>query len=122
MSIDAALYDALRGLVDDRVYPVIFPQPPSVPVWPSIRYTFVARTPVAMLCPSDSVEEDDFARVQLDLVAKHASEARLLRKTVMDTMKAFDPPATIESSFETYDMETATFRIVVDMTIHSSTV
>lgn len=117
MTVEADLFTALKGLVGNRCYPNAFPLTPPAPVWPAIRYTFVAETPAIALC-GDSGEADADARVQLDLAATTYAGVRTLRASVLAALAAFDPPAVLQGSFGQYDAETKTHREVLDYVIH----
>lgn len=118
MSIDTALFDALKNLVGNRVAPNVFPQPPTKPTWPAIRYT-ISSTPVQDICGDD---DDDTAQIsaQLDVVAETYDAARTLRLSVMSAMRTFSPPATLDNDITVFDEETKTHRIILTYTIHGS--
>lgn len=118
-AIEQLLFAALKDLVGSRVAPVIFPQPPMRPTWPAIRYSILSTVPTIDLCGDgdDSVAE---YRVQLDAVASTFKGARDLRLDIMDAMRAFDPPATLELSSSDFDEETKTFRELLQYSIHPS--
>lgn len=119
MTIEADLFTALRSLVDDRVYPITFPQTGAPPVWPGIRYTLISVVPAIGLC-GDSGDEAADTRVQLDIVDSTYSAARTLRLDVLDAMAAFTPPAILENSTDEYDAETKTYRCAVDYVVYKS--
>lgn len=118
MSVETEVFDALKGLVGNRVYPIVFPQPDERPVWPAIRYTIVSAVPDAIIC--GDTEETDSKRVQLDLVDTTAAGVKALRSSVMTAMAGLPTPAVNEGSYEEYDEPTRTCRIVMDYTIHTS--
>lgn len=119
MSLETALFTALKSLVGNRVSPVTFPQPPAVPTWPAIRYTFISTVPIEDLC-GDGDDETAEALVQLDLVAPTFSAARALRLQVMSAMRTFDPPARLQNSAGEYDADTKTYREQLDYLFHPS--
>src|SRR5438309_3086773 len=96
MTLEDAMFTALRTLVANRVYPLTFPQPNGAPpVWPAIRYTFISSVPVLDICGDDD-EPTDEVRVQIDVVSLTYSELRQLERSVRDVMATFTPPATLE--------------------------
>lgn len=118
MSVESGLYDALKGLVGNRVYPIVFPQPDSTPVWPAIRYVLISAVPAVSICGDSG--EVDIRRYQLDLVDNTAASVRSLKIQVLAAMVGFNPPAIYEGSSEDYDGPTNTFRISMDYTVHIS--
>jgi hypothetical protein len=119
MTVETDLFTALGPLVGSRVAPVIFPQPPAVPTWPAIRYTFVDSVPIVDIC-GDGDDQTAELRVQLDVVATTYKAARALRLQVMAAMRTFVPPAILELSLNDYDTDTKTYREILSYTIHGS--
>ena len=119
MSLETDLFSTLKGLVGNRVSPTIFPQPPAVPTWPAICYTFISNVPVTDIC-GDGDDETSQPRVQLDVVASTFAGARALRLQVMASMRLFSPPAILELSLSDFDAETKTYREVMDYSFHGS--
>lgn len=119
MTLEVDLMTTLKSLVGNRMSPNTFPQPPAVPVWPAIRYTFVSTTPVVDLC-GDGDDSTAEPRVQLDLVANGYKEVRLLRLQVMAAMRLFVPPAILDGSFSDYDPITKTHWETLDYLFYGS--
>jgi uncharacterized protein DUF3168 len=119
MTLEVDLFTALKSLVGNRVAPATFPQPPTVPVWPAIRYTFISNVPVLDIC-GDGDDETSEPRVQLDIVALTFKDVRALRLQVMAAMRLFVPPAILENTLSEYDAETQTFREIMDYSFHGS--
>lgn len=119
MTIEVDLFTALKTLVGNRVSPNEFPQPPAVPTWPAIRYTIVDSIPVVDIC-GDGDDLTATPRVQLDVVATTYTAVRALRLQVMAAMRAFSPPAILDSSGGDYDTETKTYRERLDYLFHGS--
>lgn len=111
MSNETDLETLLKPLVGNRVSEDTFPQPPAVPVWPAIRYSF-STSPVIDSC-GDGDDDTALREVQLDLVAEKRTDIRALRLAVRTAMKTFDPPATCNNDFATFDAETKTFRRIM---------
>lgn len=118
MSIESDLYQALRGLVSDRVYPLAFPQL-TTPVWPAIRYSFISVDPGTDICGDGGNATSD-TRVQIDIVAKTFEAMRSIRLQVLTAMESFDPPAIWQGEFDDFDAETKTYRASLDFVIYPS--
>lgn len=120
MSIESELFDTLKGLVANRVYPLTFLRAGGVPpVWPAIRYSLISNVPAIALC-GDSGDDAVDVRVQIDCVALTYSEMRSLRLQIMNALVAFPIPAIHQDSFESYDQETKTYRSQLDYVIYKS--
>jgi hypothetical protein len=120
MSLESQLFDALKSIVSNRVYPVTFLRANGVPpVWPSIRYSFVSIVPAFGLC-GDSGDDGADTRLQIDCVALTYAEARSVRDNVMAAMVNFLIPAIYQDTFESYDQETKTYRTQLDYVIYKS--
>jgi len=118
---EAAIFEALKSAVDNRCYPIVFPQQPKLPVWPAIRYTRISATPVITL-EGDGGDETADSDFQIDLVALNNAQLVALRAEVMARMKAIlDPvqPVWTGESAE-YDFETKTHRCRLDYTFYPS--
>lgn len=124
MSYEADLKAILGPLVGGRCYPEVFPQPPTQPVWPAIRYTFIDNVPVQDIC-GDGDDSTATPRIQLDVVSAYSrgyAENRALRLQVMQAMKGFPVPARVElSNSGPFDVETQTYRSILDYSLHGST-
>lgn len=119
MSLENDLVTALKSLVGNRMSPNTFPQPPALPTWPAIRYTFIDTVPVLDIC-GDGDDATATPRIQIDVVAETYTQARTIRLQVMAAMRTFVPPAILELSSGEYDAETKTHREILDYTIHGS--
>jgi len=119
MSLEADLFSALKSLVGNRMSPDTFPQPPAVPVWPAIRYTFVSNVPFVDLL-GDGDDETSEPHVQLDVVATSFSAVRSLRLQVMAAMRTFAPPAILQNTTSEYDSETKTYREIMEYSFFGS--
>lgn len=115
--IEGVVNAALKGLVANRCYPVIFPQNEAGDItiaWPAIRYTIVSSDNPADICGTDSMDTDD-TRVQIDVVAKTHGAAVTLRDQVITAMMGLSPPAVrVGNGFQGWDSETKTYRIILD--------
>lgn len=113
------LYAALAPLVDDRVYPLEFPQ--ALPTWPAIRYSVISMIPGSSVCGDAEDEASDW-RVQIDVAAADYDGVLATATTVRDALMAFDPTAILEGWGEESDPETGTYRVLLDYTFHPSSV
>lgn len=116
MSLETDLHAALDQLVASRAYPSTFPQ--GV-VYPAIRYTVISSVPVLDVC-GDGDDLTAFQRVQIDIVETGYMAMRALRLQVMAEMRLFSPPATLEDSRDTFDVETRMHRSTLDYVFHGS--
>ena len=117
MSLEAALFTALKTLVGNRVTDE-FPQPPLRPTWPAIRYR-ISTNPIQDIC-GDGDDSTAETTVQLDVVAADYEAARALRLLVITAMRDFSPPARLVNSFPLNEPETKTKREVLIYEIYGS--
>lgn len=121
--IATALVAALGPTVSNRVYRNVFPQAPSVPVWPSIRYTFISVAAIQDLCGDGGEETADY-RVQIDLVdleSKGPTAFATLSATVKAALAPLQPIYVWDSESEDFDVETKTTRLSMDYLVFPST-
>lgn len=121
---ESQIFDALKSLVSNRCYANTFPQPPTSPLWPAIRFVRISAAPVIDICGDGDAESDDTAdvRVQLDLCAQSYGAMMTLRaqvKTAMATLN--DPKPVWDGEFITFDAETKTHRCSLDYLFYPST-
>lgn len=119
MSAPTALFDALRGLFADRVYPGTFPQPPKRPVWPACRYALVGGRAYVDQCGQDGGDTDDDS-YQIDVVALSFDEMRVLVRQVRLALQAVDPPCVVDGTRYLFEAETETHRTIIDCTFYPS--
>lgn len=128
--ISGVVFTALRGLVNDRCYPIEFPQelitPPSTvsggtpyPTWPAIRYQQISGDNVPTICGTDTEDTDDTS-VQVDVVARTHGAMRALVTQVIAALQVTDPPCVRDFFFEDYDEETKTYRGILRFTFYAS--
>ena len=120
MSVPQALYSVLGPLVGNRVYPSAFPQSPSLPDWPAIRYS-LSRSLVNSLCADDTEAVDDVA-AQIDIVATTYPALTALKAQVVAALANTDPPCARTGDFETYDTPTKTHRAVLSYVFQLSSI
>ncbi|MDP9991966.1 hypothetical protein J2W28_000994 [Variovorax boronicumulans] len=121
--IAAALVTALKPTVSNRVYRNVFPQAPSVPVWPSIRYTFASVAATQDICGDGGEETADY-RVQIDLVdleSKGPTSFAALTALVKAALAPLQPIYVWDSEFEEFDLDTKTNRLAMDYLVFPST-
>lgn len=113
--IEGIVFTALKGLVNNRCYPSMFPQPASetLPQWPAIRFSIVSGVNTPDICGTDDVDTDD-TRVQIDCVSLTFGGMLTLRDQVIAAMMGLSPPAVRDGLFQTFDEETKTHRAVLD--------
>ncbi len=121
MTYAAAVFDALKSLVNNRCYPDTFAQPSGLlPNWPAIRVVFVPGQTYPSICGNADPETAD-QRVQIDGAAKTAVARDALSLAIQAAMNNFSPPAILQGTAETdYDSETKTYRVTLDYVIHGS--
>lgn len=119
MSASTALFDSLRGLFSDRVYPGTFPQPPARPAWPACRVALISARTYVDQCGQDGGETDDEA-YQLDIVALGYDEMRALVRQARLALVAVDPPCVVDNVGYGFDAETKTHRTHMDVTFYPS--
>jgi hypothetical protein len=118
MTVESELFDTLKGLVSNRVYPNTFPQPEAgTPVYPMIRYVIIATEIDPDICGDGDA---DSIRVQLDLVDDDALSTFALRDSVRAIMKTHTEPAVLEDTASEFDVETKTHRVRMDYIIYLS--
>lgn len=125
------IFSRLRGLVNDRVYPMQFPQewilsPGTIPgqlvkpTWPSIKYQeLTGFNPPDIMGTGD--ENTDDKTYQIDVVAQHYGTMRALVRSVIAAMEDTDPPNTRDFFAEEPDEETKTYRGILRYTFYAST-
>jgi hypothetical protein len=119
MSLEQQVFAALGPLVANRVYPLVLPQSPSVPVTPAIKYQFI----------SSQTDQDIFGddggltantRTQIDVFSTTHPAARALRLQIIAAMKAIATPTAWDGGFDDYDSELKLFRCSLDFTSYPS--
>ncbi|AMM23166.1 DUF3168 domain-containing protein [Variovorax sp. PAMC 28711] len=106
-----------------RIYRNTFPQLPALPVWPSIRYTFVSTSPNLDICGDGGPETADY-RVQIDVVdleSKGPTAFATLGDSVRTAMRDLLPLYVWEGEFDDFDAETKTNRLSLDYVVYLST-
>ncbi len=116
--IEGVVFTALRSLVNDRCYPVVFPQ--GMETWPAIRYQVIDEVPIPDICGTDIGETDD-TRVQIDYVAKTHGAAIALKILGRQALASVAPPCIRDGGgFTDFDETTRTYRASDDFLFHPS--
>jgi hypothetical protein len=122
MSHEILIFNALKSLVSNRVYPDTFPQEPSLPVWPSIRYAQIGGQIFDDACGS-GLSDTDSTEFQIDIVAITATQRATLRDQVRTALNGLSVPASLNlAPLHEYDAETKTYRAILRVTVHGSSV
>lgn len=116
---EAKIWEALRSLVNNRVYPVVFPQK-TKPEWPAIRYTRISTSPDLTLCGSGGDDTAD-SEFQIDVVASSWAGMITLVEDVKAAMNSItDPTPVWVNENMAFDQETKTYRCQLDYSFHPS--
>lgn len=118
--IEGTISTVLGALVSGRCYPSHFPQEPTLPTWPAIRYT-ISNDADEVLCGSAGADTDDI-HVQIDAVAKTWGAMITLRDQIIGALQGTGTPnARQPGGFQTFDEETKTHRSVLFYLFQQST-
>jgi hypothetical protein len=120
----STLHDTIRAaigsLVGNRYYANHFPQEGGGPTWPAIRGTIVSRDNALDQCGAGEDEEED-ARLQIDICSRSYDEADALRTAVGTALAALNPPWIRQpGGFETFDEEAKVHRMTRDWVLYRS--
>lgn len=111
---------ACKAIFDGRFYPTTFVQKDAgLPRWPAGRFTIVDAQNAGTVCGTDDETTDD-TRVQIDIVADTRAEMVTLTGQVITAMMNLDPPCIREGKRETFDVDTRTYRTILEYTFHAS--
>lgn len=124
MSLETEIFAAVKGLFPAtggafRLYPLTFPQSPTIPEVPACRYVFISNEPVEDICGTDG-DATSNTRTQLDILGKTFAEARALRLQVISAMSGLATPTRLAGSFDDYDAELKLYRCSVDFISYPS--
>jgi hypothetical protein len=110
--IEIDIFDRLKGLVSNRVYPIIMPQNPTLP---AVVYTRITNTPINVLGHQPTLDQ---VRVQIDVWANTYKESKTLAKSVRNAMETASFSATLQSDDESYEPETGLYRVSSDYYVY----
>lgn len=119
MSLQTAIFAALKSLVSNRVTPDTFPQE-KTPTLPAIRYSLAGGVTWADLEGDGDASTDDI-RVQIDWIAGTADARDALTPQIRAALKSLDPPFIMDGPpITTFDAETKVFRAFADWISYGS--
>jgi hypothetical protein len=102
------------------VHPDTFPQEPSVPRVPAVRYTLVGGTVYPSLCGNELLSTAD-PRYQFDVIHSTPALREALVDLVIAALDAMTPIGTLqEVPFTQFDQETKRFRSTFDYVFQPS--
>lgn len=107
------IFNALKGLVQNRVHPLVAPDKPATPY---IVYQRIASVPENTL--SDGVPIDQ-TRLQVDSYADDYLSVQNLATSVKAAMAAAFPQSTLQLEQDLYEQDTKLFRVMHDYSIWS---
>lgn len=111
---------ACKAIFDGRFYPTTFMQKDGgLPQWPAGRFTIIDAVNEATVCGTDDETTDD-TFIQIDIVANTRAEMVTLTGEVIAAMMDLDPPCIRQGKRETFDVETRTYRTVLEYTFYAS--
>ena len=95
--IEQTIFETLKGLANDRVYPLLMPQNPTLP---AVVYTRVGNTPQYTLdCPA-TLDQHLF---QFDAYAETYLEAVTLADQVRTALEQSSMKGTLQTSLDFYE-------------------
>lgn len=119
MTIEQEIFAALSPLVGARVYPLVLPQSPVVPVTPAIRYQFISSDPEADVC-GDGGDETADTRTQVDVYSTTHPATRALRLQVIAAMRLLPTPTLWAGGSDDYDPELKLYVCTMDFISYPS--
>jgi hypothetical protein len=106
--IEQSIFDALKGLVSNKVYPLVMPQKASLP---AIVYSRIANNPQNVLEGGATLDQ---IRFQVDTYATTFFAARLLAAQVRSAMEGAGFKATLQTEQDFFELEVNYYRISQD--------
>lgn len=113
MSLEADIFNALKGLVGNRVYPLVLHQSQTVPITPAIRYQFISSEINGDVC-GDGGDATANTRTQVDVYSTDYMTTRTLRQQVIAAMTAISKPTTWEGGSDDYESDLKLYRCSMD--------
>lgn len=110
-AVEKALRDALAGLTQGRVTPVVLPDRPQ---FPALTFSLVGANPDTTLCGESTTT---FYRYRIDIYAATQLECSQLASTVKSVMRRFAYANTPEMEVDGYEPEIKEKRRILDFTI-----
>lgn len=106
--IEEDIFNALKGLVSNRCYPLLMPENPS---YPSIIYTRISSTPENTLNGGATI---DLVRFQIDSYAETYSAARTLATSVRTAMEAAAFKGLLQTDEDFFEPDVTIYRVTQD--------
>jgi hypothetical protein len=106
--IEQNIFNALKGLVSNRVYPLVMPQNGQVP---AIVYNRVASTAQNVLEGGASIDQ---IRFQVDTYANTFADAKTLAAQVRSAMEQASFKATLQTDQDFFETELKYYRVSQD--------
>lgn len=106
--IEQTIFDTLKGLVDNRVYPLVMPQNPTLP---AVVYSRVGNSPEYTLsCPA-TLDQHTF---QFDVYAKTYLGAVTLAAQVRTALEQSAMKGTLQTTLDFYEDDVDLYRVSTD--------
>jgi len=106
--IEQQIFDALKGLVSNRCYPIMMPEKPT---FPAIVYSRIANVPYNTIVSASTLDQ---VRVQIDIYANTYSAAKTLSASVRTAMEAASFKATLQTDQDLYEPDVKVYRVSQD--------
>jgi Na+-translocating ferredoxin:NAD+ oxidoreductase RnfD subunit len=107
--IEKDIFDALKGLVNNRVYPMVMPQNPTLP---ALVYTRIATNAQNTIdAPPSTLDQ---CLMQIDAYAETYLAAKELAESMRAAMEAAPFKATLQTSQEFWEDTPKIYRVTFD--------
>lgn len=106
--IEQDIFNALKSLVSNRVYPLVMPQSPT---YPAIVYNRIANTAQNTLEGGSSLDQ---VRMQIDVYATTYSAAKTLSDQVRSAMEAAAFKGTLQTDQDFFEPDVNLYRVSLD--------
>ena len=108
--IEQQIFDALKGLVSNRVYPLVMPQNPTLP---AIVYTIISTNAQNTLCtPPSTIDQ---VLVQVDAYAETYLESKQLMNSARGALEQSSLKATLQTVQEFWENDPKIYRASADL-------
>lgn len=120
MSLELEITQAASALFPaNRVHAVTFPQSPTVPAVPAMRFVTISTEPVEDICGTDG-DATANTRTQVDILDKTFDGARALRLQVIAALSALETPTRLVGGFDDFDADLKLYRCSLDFISYPS--
>lgn len=106
--IEQDLFDTLKPLVANRVYPLVMPQNPT---YPAIVYNRISSAAQNVLEGGSTIDQ---VRIQVDTYATTYSAAKSLARLVRLAMEGASFKATLQTDQDFYESDLSIYRVSQD--------